>query len=72
LREGPPAPNHRYVADIEQNAFKRDRRFLVRLVLVLTVGLVAGMWMFFSMTGQRAQGCAAEAVGGVAGEPASE
>lgn len=60
------------MADIEQDAFKRDRRFLIRLVLVLVVAVIAGLFLFASLTNEGTRGCAAEAVGGVAEEPASE
>jgi hypothetical protein len=55
----------RSVADLEQEAFKRDSRFLVRLVLVLIVGTLAGLWMFAELTGERVAGCAAQTFGGV-------
>jgi hypothetical protein len=60
------------MADLEQDAFKRDRRFIVRLVLVLIVGTIGGIFMFAELTGERVAGCAAEAFGGVTGPPASE
>ena len=60
------------MADLEEQALKKDRRFLVRLVLVLVVGGIASLWMFSAMTSDRAKGCAADAVGGVADERGSE
>lgn len=60
------------VADLEQEAFKRDSRFIWRLVLVLIVGTLAGLWMFAELTGERVAGCAAQAFGGVTQTPASE
>ena len=60
------------MADLEQDAFRRDNRFVVRLVLVLIVGTLAGLWMFAELTGERVAGCAANAFGGVTQEPASE
>jgi hypothetical protein len=60
------------MANLEQDAFKRDRRFIVRLVLVLIVGTAGGLWMFAELTGQRVAGCAAEAFGGVTDTPRSE
>ncbi len=60
------------MADLEEQALRKDRRFLVRLVLVLVVGGIAGLWMFSAMTSDRAKGCATEAVGGVADRPRSE
>ena len=60
------------VADLEQDAFKRDRRFVVRLILALTVGLIGGVFMFAGLTGESVAGCAARAFGGVTETPASE
>ncbi|MGE0791170.1 MAG: hypothetical protein AB7S26_36190 [Sandaracinaceae bacterium] len=60
------------MADLEQDAFKRDSRFVVRLLLVLTVGILAGLWMFAELTGERVAGCAAQAFGGVTQDPGSE
>jgi hypothetical protein len=60
------------MSDLEAQALRKDRRFVVRLILVLTVGAIAGLWMFSAMTSDRAKGCAAETVGGVAGHPGSE
>ncbi len=60
------------MADIEQDAFKRDRRFLWRLLIVMAVGTVAGLWLFGALTGHRVQGCAADAFSGMTGTPASE
>ncbi len=61
------------VSDLEEQALKKDRRFLVRLVLVLIAGAFAGLWIIGMMTSDRAKGCAAEAVGGeVTAPPRSE
>lgn len=60
------------VADLEQDAFKRDSRFLWRLVLVMIVGALAGLWMFSHLTGDRVAGCAAQAFGGVTEPTPSE
>jgi hypothetical protein len=60
------------VADIEQDAFKRDRRFLFRLVIVMVIAVAAGIFLFMNLTSDGAKGCATEAVGGVAEEPRSE
>jgi len=59
-------------ADLEELALRRDRRFLIRLVLVLIVGIGAGLWVFRGLTGERFAGCAAQSFGGVAGQDASE
>lgn len=61
------------MSDLEEQALRKDRRFLVRLVLVLIAGAIAGVWMFAMMTSDRAKGCAADAVGGgVTEAPPSE
>ncbi|MCA9685928.1 MAG: hypothetical protein KC457_27395 [Myxococcales bacterium] len=60
------------MADLERDAFQRDRRFLLRLILVLIIGTAAGVWMFFQLTGERVAGCAANAFGGVTETPGSE
>ncbi len=60
------------MADLERDAFRRDGRFLLRLVLVLIVGTAAGVWMFAELTGERVAGCAANAFGGVTETPGSE
>lgn len=60
------------MADLEEDAFKRDGRFIWRLILVMAVGVIAGLWMFAQLTGDRSQGCAAEAFSGVTGAPSGE
>ena len=60
------------VADLEQDAFRRDRRFVVRLILVMVVGLIGGVWMFAGLTGETVAGCAARAFGAVTETPAAE
>ncbi len=62
----------RPVADLERDAFKRDSRFLVRLILILIVGTLAGVWMFAQLTGEQVAGCAAQAFGGVTETAPSE
>ena len=48
------------MADLEQHAFKRDRRFVVRLALTLALGLLFGVFMYGQLTSKRAAGCAAD------------
>ncbi len=48
------------MADLEKHAFRRDKRFVVRLVLVLGVGLIAGLVVATKLTSERAAGCAAD------------
>ncbi len=59
------------VADLEADAFKRDRGFLWKLALVLVGGVVAGVFMFAYLTGESVMGCAAEAIGGAPESAAS-
>jgi hypothetical protein len=49
------------VADLEQLAIKRDRGYLLRLVVMLLAGLAvsAGLWQ--ALTGDGVSGCAARA-----------
>jgi hypothetical protein len=53
------------MADLEQHAFKRDKRFIVRLVLALGASVIFGLYVYSHLTSRRTAGCAAEtAVGG--------
>lgn len=59
----PKGPSKGYVkamADLEQHAFKRDRRFIVRLVLTLAVAAVFGLFVYSQLTSRRTAGCAAD------------
>lgn len=56
------------MADLEDLAVKRDKRFLVRLVLALLVGLIAGLFVYGELTDPGMGNCAADAFRGVAGE----
>lgn len=49
------------MADLEQLAIKRDRKFLVRLVILLAVGIGAGFFLLGALTGENVSGCAAKA-----------
>lgn len=49
------------MADLEQLAIKRDRKFLVRLVVLLLIGTLAGALLFGALTGENVSGCAAKA-----------
>lgn len=55
------------MADLEEHAFKRDKRFVVRLVFGLAVALLAGLFIAARLTSDRTAGCAADAM--VDGEP---
>ena len=49
------------MADLEEHAFRRDRRFVVRLVLSLLIGLGAGLVTYVQLTSDRTARCSAEA-----------
>ncbi|MDB4988937.1 MAG: hypothetical protein JWN04_4115 [Myxococcaceae bacterium] len=50
------------MADLEQHAFKRDKRFVVRLVFTIIVALLGGLFVSGRLTNQGTAGCAADAV----------
>jgi hypothetical protein len=58
----------RAMADLEEHAFRRDRRFLVRLVLLLTVGIIGGLWAVSHLTSSSFGSCAARTFGAPVGE----
>lgn len=49
------------MADLEDLALKRDRGYLVRLVLMLLLGLGASAFIWNGLTGDRVSGCLANA-----------
>ena len=49
------------MADLEQLAVKRDRRYLVRLIALLALGLAASVFLWQGLTGNRVSGCLAGA-----------
>ena len=54
------------MADLEQHAFKRDKRFVVRLVVGLIAASLGGLFVAGRLTSQRTAGCAADAMVGPA------
>jgi hypothetical protein len=62
------------MADLEKLAIKRDRGYLVRLILMLAVGLLAGVFIFSFLTSARVTGCMASTLMGseTAGEEAKQ
>lgn len=54
-------PTVRRMADLEEHAFKRDKRFVVRLVLTLVVALLGGVFIYGRLTNQGTASCAAGA-----------
>ena len=57
------------MADLEELAIKRDRGYLVRLVLSLAVGIVVCVFLFRSLTGEATSSCVASSLFGA--EPAT-
>ena len=47
------------MADLEELAVKRDRGYLVRLILMLVLGAVASAFLWQGMTGDQVSGCVA-------------
>jgi hypothetical protein len=60
------------VADLEEHAIRRDRRFLVRLAVLLLLGALAGAWVFAHLTSRETGSCAANLFGGDAVKPAAQ
>lgn len=56
------------VADLEKLAVKRDRGYLVRLIVLLALGVVASVFLWQGLTSDRVGGCLADAM--VGSEPA--
>ena len=50
------------MADLEEHAFRRDKRFVVRLVFTIIVALLGGLFVSGRLTNQSTAGCAADAV----------
>lgn len=59
------------MADLEERALRRDKRFLVRLVLALAIGVLGGGFLYAKLTGSEFAGCAARTFGGGEGEPSA-
>jgi hypothetical protein len=60
------------MADLEKLAVRRDRGYLVRLVLGLAVAGLVSVFLFRGLTGEHTSGCMADAfLGGDAKQPAS-
>lgn len=51
------------MADLEEHAFRRDRGFLVRIVVLLLLGGILGLWAVSHLTTRTFGGCAAEMLG---------
>ncbi len=45
------------MADLEEHAFRRDKRFVVRLVLTLLVAALGGAFVYVNLTRGSGAGC---------------
>ncbi len=59
------------MADLEAHAIRRDRRFLVRLTVLLLLGGLAGAWVFAHLTSRETGSCAANLFGTAEAKPAA-
>ena len=59
------------MADLEQHAIKRDKRFLVRLAAGMIIALLAGLLVWSWLAGDSVAGCAARSFGNVTETPAT-
>jgi len=55
------------MADLEEHAFKRDKRFVVRLVITLFLAVLGGVFIYGRLTSQGTASCAADAMLGTSG-----
>ena len=55
------------VVDLEKLAVKRDRGYLVRLLIMLALGVVASVFLWDGLTGSGVSGCLANAMLGSSG-----
>jgi hypothetical protein len=50
----------RAMADLEELAVKRDRGYLLRLILLLALGGIASAFLWQGLTGDQVSGCIAD------------
>jgi len=62
------------MADLEKLAIKRDRGYLVRLIILLVLGALGGGYIFVYLTGSGFSGCVTDAYMGTtkSSKPESE
>lgn len=60
------------MADLEEHAIKRDKKFLVKLVLGLIVGAIAGLVLYAQLTSRSTGNCAAGMFGTVSPTPGQQ
>jgi len=51
------------MADLEELALRRDKKFLVRLIVALAAGLVVGAFLFAKLTSTEVGDCGAGMMG---------
>lgn len=51
------------MADLEKLALRRDRGYLIRLLLLIGVGVLVSVFVFGWLTGSRVSGCMADHIG---------
>jgi hypothetical protein len=51
------------MADLEDHAIQRDKRFVFRLVVSLILAAIAGLWIASHLTSSSTAGCAASLFG---------
>jgi hypothetical protein len=51
------------MADLEKLALRRDRGYLLRLLLLLAAGILCSVFLFGWLTGSGVRGCVAGALG---------
>ena len=52
------------MADLEELALRRDRGYLVRLLLLMVAAMVFALFVYGWLTGSGVSGCLAESLGG--------
>ena len=52
------------MADLEKMAIKRDRGYLVRLIVSLALGVMASVFIYAGLTGSTVRSCAFDAIAG--------
>jgi hypothetical protein len=63
MRATPRDEARKKMADLEKLALRRDRGYLLRLLLLLAAGIVCSVFLFGWLTGSSVSGCVAGALG---------
>ena len=59
------------MANLEDHAIQRDKSFIVKLVIALVLGTLAGIWAMQQLTSDRTASTGASLFGYTTGAPAS-